>query len=234
MSRKRTPLVTQYLENLKREALEEHSSIIRAMVGGQHGVYALYKRGRLYYVGLARDLRGRVKAHLKDRHGLKWDTFRLYLTIDSKHMKELESLIIRIANPEGNRQNGRFARATNLDREFKRRYTAERKQDFVRLFGPRRAVRGVTSLREVAPPKRKASNFAGVVGRTIQVRWKYKGEILKARFRPDGQLTFRRRRFPTPTVAAKKIAARPMNGWHVWTFERSPGLWVRLQTLRKR
>jgi restriction endonuclease S subunit len=31
--------------------------------------YALFRRGKLYYVGLASDLRGRLRTHVKDHHG---------------------------------------------------------------------------------------------------------------------------------------------------------------------
>ncbi len=56
---KRAQLVCQHLENISREALEKHQEIIRAYVRGRQGVYALYRRGKLYYVGLATNLRRR-------------------------------------------------------------------------------------------------------------------------------------------------------------------------------
>ncbi len=50
---KHTPLVCQYLEKISRAALEKHQRIIREYVAKRHGVYALYRGNRLYYVGLA-------------------------------------------------------------------------------------------------------------------------------------------------------------------------------------
>ena len=50
---KRTPLVCQELENISREALGKYQDIIRQYVRRRHGVYALYRRGKLQYVGLA-------------------------------------------------------------------------------------------------------------------------------------------------------------------------------------
>lgn len=50
-------LVCQHLENISRKALENYQKIIKDFVKGRHGVYALYKKGRLYYVGLASNLR---------------------------------------------------------------------------------------------------------------------------------------------------------------------------------
>ena len=64
---KRGQLVCQQLENISGRALRKYQVIIREYIRGQNGVYALYKRDRLYYVGLARNLRGRLKQHLQDR-----------------------------------------------------------------------------------------------------------------------------------------------------------------------
>jgi hypothetical protein len=53
---KRASLVCQHLEHISRRALENYQEIIRRYVRNREGVYALYKRGKLYYVGLASDL----------------------------------------------------------------------------------------------------------------------------------------------------------------------------------
>ena len=92
--RRRAQLVCQHLENISREALEKHQEIIRTYVRGRQGIYALYRRGKLYYVGLATNLRNRLKIHLKDRHGQSWDRFSVYLTIGDNHLRELEALIL--------------------------------------------------------------------------------------------------------------------------------------------
>jgi hypothetical protein len=58
---KRGPLVCQHLENISRDGLDKYQDVIRAFVRYRHGVYALYKRTKLYHVGLAKDLRWRLK-----------------------------------------------------------------------------------------------------------------------------------------------------------------------------
>jgi hypothetical protein len=73
-----TPLVCQHLENISRQALEKYQHIIKQYVRYRHGVYALYRRDKLYYVGLASNLRTRLGHHLKDRHGQSWDRFSVY------------------------------------------------------------------------------------------------------------------------------------------------------------
>jgi hypothetical protein len=78
---KRKPLVSQHLENISREALEKYQNLIRRYVRRRQGVYALYRRKKLYYVGLASNLRSRLLHHLRDRHGDSWDRFSVYFTI---------------------------------------------------------------------------------------------------------------------------------------------------------
>ncbi len=63
MKSRKGQLVSQHLENVSREALENYQDIIKKYVRGRQGIYALYRRGRLYYVGLATNLRNRLKHH---------------------------------------------------------------------------------------------------------------------------------------------------------------------------
>ena len=89
-------LVDGHLERVSRELLEQHRDVINEFARGQHGIYALYNGKNLYYVGLAINLPGRLAAHLKDRHADTWDNFSLYQTRRLDHMKELQSLILKI------------------------------------------------------------------------------------------------------------------------------------------
>jgi hypothetical protein len=59
-------LVTQHLENISREALEQFQPVIYKFIRGRRGVYALYRRGKPYYVGLASNLKSRLRN--RDRH----------------------------------------------------------------------------------------------------------------------------------------------------------------------
>jgi excinuclease UvrABC nuclease subunit len=82
----RKPLVIGYVERVSREVFSDFAAQLTALVGRQHGVYALYKGDQLYYVGLANNLRGRIKRHLSDRHTEKWDRFSLYLVREAAHI----------------------------------------------------------------------------------------------------------------------------------------------------
>ena len=78
---KRAQLVSQHLENISHEALSKYQDVIRSYVRGRQGIYALYRKNELYYVGLAGNLRSRLRSHLRDRHKKLWDRFSVYLTI---------------------------------------------------------------------------------------------------------------------------------------------------------
>jgi hypothetical protein len=59
-------LFTEYLERVSGKLLEdEYRGAIGALIKGHAGIYALYKGERLYYVGLATNLMGRVKQHFE-------------------------------------------------------------------------------------------------------------------------------------------------------------------------
>src|SRR6266849_8532644 len=114
--RKRKPLVWQHLENVSRDLLEQNQEIVRHHLRHRQGVYALYRRGEIYCVGLAGNLRSRLAHHLKDRHHESWDRFSVYLTIGDSHLRALESLILRIVKPAGNKLKGKFAKSEDLRR----------------------------------------------------------------------------------------------------------------------
>jgi hypothetical protein len=231
---KRQSLVSQYLENVSRKALEEYQDVVRNFVRGRHGIYVLYRRDRLYYVGLASNLRNRLKAHLKDRHGASWDRFSVYLTIQDGHIRELESLALRILKPVGNRVGGKFARAENLRTRLAREIRELERGRLMEIMGtqprskPRKAVRKPGKIAG-APVLAKYAN------RPARLRRRYKGKFLIARVRPDGSIRFAGEVFNSPSLAAHAAIGRTraVNGWLFWTYERAPGDWVQLNELRK-
>src|SRR3569832_1420267 len=129
------PLVCEHLENVSRRALENYQHLIRNYVRKRHGVYALYRKKRLYYVGLASNLRTRLGHHLKDHHGDSWDRFSVYLTIDHRHLREMESLTQRIASPAGNKQRGKFAKSTDLRTKFRKDMKESWDLELQEMFG---------------------------------------------------------------------------------------------------
>jgi hypothetical protein len=229
---KRAPLVCQHLENISRNGLEKYQDVIRAYVRHRHGVYALYKRNKLYYVGLAKDLRWRLKAHLNDRHGESWDRFSVYLTIGDEHLKELESLILRIVKPKGNKVKGKFAKSQDLRRKFASDIRLQYRQELAQLLG-----------REVLVVERNGGTRSKSTGRvpilseylTIPTRLRavHRGRSFKAHVRRDGSIRFGGKNFNSPSAAGTAVVGRACDGWRFWKFERAPGDWVKLNELRK-
>ena len=56
MPKRKAQLVCQHLERIPRKVLQDYPEIVRDMARGRNGIYALYRRDRLHYLGLARDL----------------------------------------------------------------------------------------------------------------------------------------------------------------------------------
>lgn len=132
------PLVLGYLERIASSAFDEYPQQIRELAHGKHGVYALYKGDRLYYVGLATNLRNRVKHHLIDKLAGKWNRFSLYLVRKVEHIKELESVLLRIATPRGNRSSGTLPGAENLWQDLHDNIRQEQDRQIEKLFGVRK------------------------------------------------------------------------------------------------
>ena len=228
---RRGELVSQYLEGIARTALAEYQQCFREQTRRRNGVYALYKKKKLYYVGLARDLRGRLKTHLKDKHGESWDRFSIYLTVGDDHIKELESLVLRIVRPTGNRQGGKFSRAQNLRRDFTRRVKLDAAVHLSELLG---TLDRQKSIRDRTDTDGKAV-LAQYFARPVKLRARYKGRVLKARVLRNGLISFNGKRYasPSPAACAALPHRRAINGWYFWTYERAPGDWVRLRELRR-
>lgn len=237
MVKKQSQLVCQHLENVSRTMIEKYRDVIREFVRRQNGIYALYRRGKLYYVGLASSLLGRLKMHLRDRHSETWDRFSVYLTLGPAYMKEIESVLIRISNPIGNKQRGKLARSENLLPKVRAEYRRRRKKEEEDLFG-----RG----RRAPTPKKKGKRLAGrrEKGRTPplapyarkvkKLRTRYKGKLIYARVLKDGQVSLGGERYLSPSKAGCAAKGRKTcSGWFFWKYQRAPGHWVPINELRK-
>lgn len=159
--RKSRPLVLGYLERISSKVFSGFPGELTGLVGRQHGVYALYKGDRLYYVGLATNLRGRIKGHLKDKHKGKWDKFSLYLVRAADHIRELESLILRVADPRGNVTQGRLRRAENLHASLVEKVKRTQKKQLEDLGLSRRGGRKARKQQG----KAKSTRRPGAAGR---------------------------------------------------------------------
>ncbi len=229
--RKKPHLMVQHLENLSRRVLEDFQDIIREYVRGRRGLYALYRRGKLQYVGLAADLRSRLRAHLRDRHSQSWDGFSLFLTVGSDSLRELEALLIRIARPRGNRSKTKFPRSQDLRRIFRRQIKTRQRAELDALFLT--PSRGGGKRKEGHVGRRGEAKLSQYVDSRLLIRMTYKGRVYKARIKSDGWIRFKKRLFRSPSLAAAAVSHRPMNGWSWWKYQRAPGDWIPIDHLRR-
>ena len=236
---KARPLVGGYLERISVKAFEKHAGEITDLVQSEHGVYALYKNDRLYYVGLAVDLRRRIKQHLRDKHAGRWNRFSLYLVRKVDHIKEIESLLLRIADPAGNKQGGRLRRATDLERKLRRMMAQRQRQELDEIFRdqakPSRSTARASRRSEGragSGAKRGAERpLKGVIGGKRIYGW-YKGKAYKAHVYNNGRIKFNSTFYDSPSAAGQAARGRPTNGWGFW-HARIDGEFVRLRDLRK-
>ncbi|MCC6580310.1 MAG: GIY-YIG nuclease family protein [Phycisphaeraceae bacterium] len=226
----RPQIVCQYLEKMSHDILHKYPDLIRKYIHGRHGIYALYHHDRLYYVGLATNLRARLKQHLRDSHGGKWDRFSVYLTIESRQIKELESLVLRIVSPKGNKATGRFVKSENLSQKLKRDIRQSKQHETDELFGVRKTHRQAKP--KVAVGKR--IRLANLIGQALPLRAVFKKKQYHARVRKtDGRIRFDGRIYPSPSSAGKAVTGFPCDGWKFWKYERAPGDWIPINHLRK-
>jgi hypothetical protein len=232
MKSRKGQLVSQHLENVSREAFEKYKDIIKKYVRGRQGIYALFRRKRLYYVGLASNLRNRLKQHLKDRQAHTWDRFSVYLTIKDEHMHELEALVLRIASPTGNRQMGKLVRSQDLRPEFKKAINKFHQMEIKSIFG--QLEKAPTKIAELKKKKGRQPVLAPYVNKGFEIRLKYKGKLHKAKVRKDGSILYKGKTYTSPSLAGRAIKGRATNGWTAWKYERAPGDWVLLDNMRKK
>jgi hypothetical protein len=225
-------LVGQHLENVSSEVFEKYQDIIKEYVRGKQGIYALFQKNRLYYVGLASSLGNRLKQHLKDRHAQLWDRFSIYLMLNDHHMREIEALIMRIASPDGNQQKGRLNGSKNMAPEFEKAYKEFHRREIRNLLG--KSEKKITVA--VAPKNHvgKQPALAPYVKSKFEIRLQYKGVLYKAIVKKDGSILHTGIIYNSPSSAGQAIKGRATNGWTSWTYKIPSGQWVVLDTLRRK
>jgi hypothetical protein len=223
-------LVVQHLEKVSGRILEEYPDVIREFIRRKGGVYALYRKDQLYYVGLATNLMARLKTHLRDRHRGAWDRFSVYLTLRDGHIKELESMLIRIVSPKGNKLGGRFVKSQNLLLQLHRTMSeadADRRASIIGGFVARRRRRAKGRR------LRGAGALHGFVDRRLPLRAARGAKKFKASLRRDGRIYYKNKYFDTPNSAARAALGKRVSGWSFWRYRDTKGMWVPLRNLKR-
>jgi hypothetical protein len=89
---------------------------LQKMMRRYAGIYALYRKNRLYYVGLTHNLLGRIRWHLKDRHRGKWDSFTIFRISGVKYLKDIETLLTHVVDAPGNKVKGKVPKDADFNR----------------------------------------------------------------------------------------------------------------------
>jgi ribosomal protein S16 len=224
-----------FLEGISRTAFDYYRDQITELAGNRSGVYALYKDARLYYVGLAVDLRRRVRQHLNNRHGRKWNRFSLYLVRNDNALRELEALITRIARPRGNRQRGRLPADQNKLAALKQKAETAQKHQLDTVLGS--AGRGNCDIRPDIR-RRSKSCLEGVLMPLLRpgrkLRASYRIVVIEGRVTKDGRIRISQGVFASPSAAARAAVGVRINGWSFWTFRGGDGKWRPIDALRRR
>jgi hypothetical protein len=224
-------LVTQHLEDVSWKILQEYPQLISDMIKQRAGVYALYRKDSLYYVGLASNLMVRLKAHLCDRHNGLWDRFSVYLTLRDDHIRELESLLLRIVALEGNKQRGTFVKSQNLHPVLNRLVIEHDADQRAALLGGRVALR---RQRVKGRKARGKGALKGLVDKRIPLKAWRGGYEYTASLRKDGTIRYDGQVYDSPNAAATAALEKPTGGWGFWQFKDRNGDWVPLRRLKGR
>lgn len=224
-------IVVGHLEKIGQKVVVDYKNVITELIKNHQGIYALYKNDRLYYVGLASNLRNRIKGHLSDRHQGKWTHFSIYILRKTDHLRETEALLLRIADPTGNYQKGKLKRSVNLRPELKRLLTANIRKSFDELLG-RKAKPGLKQKKVRKSKKDRPLNGFFPGGKVIYAS--YKDNNYKAWVNSRGRIRCDGIRYDSPTAAAKAIIKRgAVSGWNFWRYKNDSGELVRLKEARK-
>lgn len=219
-------LVINRLENVSKDVFIKHYPLITELVGDSPGIYALYDDGVLYYVGKSIELRKRVRQHLRDRHLASWTHFSLYLTRREEHIHEIESLLVRIANPKGNRVIPHGKSSGPLVKLLKSKIQKSQKDELANLFAPKVSTRKT----KLSNGKVHPDTLVGLVDKRVAIYRTYKGKEYKATLNPKGVITLGGKQYTSPSGAARSVLQTPraVNGWKFWYIQDLKGDWVQL------
>jgi len=227
-------IVAGFVEKVNARIFDRYQKEITGMIRGYQGLYALYKKDKLYYVGLASNLKGRIKHHLSNKHKGKWTHFSLYIIRRAGHIKELESLLLRIAYPEGNSQKGKLKNSKNLLPVLRRQVKQKIQQEFQDIFDE---IYGHKEKKIKTKIKREGERpLKGLLRDYQRIYASYKGQKYKAKVLPNGIIKMipSGQLFDSPSAAGTAIIEKgAVDGWYFWKYKDKDGNLKYIQELRR-
>jgi hypothetical protein len=221
--------ILEHLEQVSTKAFDVRRTELEEVLGRKPGIYALYFKSRLTYVGRAKCLYRRINQHRRDRHGGRWDRFSAYVTRRADLSHEVEAIALRIMMPSANRKGGRLRRSTNLTRELESLLEVRLREEKAELLGGRR---GVHHRRRVARGRKGKAALAALVGQRRQLRGEYRGKEVRAMLLKDGTIRIGAEHFDSPSAALRHVAGRGVGAWKFWKLRDPRRGWVSLSEFK--
>ncbi|MBI1799144.1 MAG: hypothetical protein HYR73_05615 [Candidatus Eisenbacteria bacterium] len=121
--------------------------------------------------------------------------------------------------------------SSDIRKRFARDVRALHRAELNQLLG-KSVTKRTTGARE-EPPRGRTPVLSKHGLKSTGLRAGFKGKLFRARVLRDGSIRFRGHIYSSPSLAGSAVISRSCNGWTFWTYQRAPGDWVRLDTLRR-
>ena len=180
----------------------------------------------MYYVGRASDLVKRIKDHLNDQHANLWTHFSAYFVKKASFASDIESIMITIAQPKGNKQSSNLKNVVNLSDRLKQKLEKMKKH-----LSHRESTKNNSKT-----PRNNKSKLTVPKDTTIKAEYQKRGypkEIYEATLLTSGKVKYENKIYNSPTDAAKAITLyKSQNGLRFWSIKYK-GKWVKLNEYKK-
>jgi len=168
--------------------------------------------------------------------GGKWTHFSAYLIRKTNHIDEIETLLLRIADPKGNKVKGKLKGSRNLRPKLKVLLSQDFKRSMEEMFGGKKGKKKVAKAVKKKGKVENAENdnpLKGLLRHGQGIYANYKGKSYRAVFYKTRGIKLNGKFYETPTGAAKAIVDRgTVNGWRFWKYRDEGGELVSLGNLR--
>ena len=220
-------IFNEKIEKISKDIFERYKKELSEVVETSYGIYALYDEDELYYVGKASDLKTRIKQHLKDKHKAQWSYFSLFLTKKSV-LNDLESIIIAISNPKGNKAKPKGNKVGQLKNKLKDVVKKRQKEELNKLLGIKKhKSKKIRTKNNVPRP-----NLKKMFSKSKPLYKEYKGKEYKATLLTSGEIKYKNKLYKSPTSAAMAIVdSGTVNGWDFWYIQDENNDWIQLSSL---
>ncbi len=210
----------------------EYKDIIAKEMKNKHGIYALYNKEKLYYVGLAsKDVLDRLKRHYKGKHKGKWDRFSIYFTKKKQYVYGLEDAFISVAKPPGNDNNP--LKIPSMEERITKAIKKRQSENLQDWMGRTQTNTRRNNRLKKRKKKRKSGFLKNYFENNRPLMKEYNGKIYRATLLKSGKIKYKKKSYDSPTSAALAVVHRKtVNGPDFWSVKVDENNWVKLKELK--